>query len=569
MVRTGLFSLLLLLSVSWFLQPLPANPPEEESALQNTLFLQQAMEQAKAFMHQGDCRKAVEVLEAQLGRVNGHPAFLRHLREAYRAYIKDLWLANQAALARRYLERLCILEPQAANDPTLRPPEPSQQKLAPVAEAPKQGPAKLFPNFALNNLKKNLDGKSASPLAKPSTVRAKADDPANEDDPFSLANMRLPAAAAEKSKLAGQYLSRAEEEFARRRFTEARTLYEQAYHADKTSLEKSRERWAYCMLNHVVEQLNRPGLGGESLPTLQQQVQSAVTLAPSLGDTGKWLVREIDQRHKNQVASAIPESKAEPTVLVQHRGRNSQGWQVAETRHFLIFHSQTTELAEKVARIAERSRVEMYRKWFGHDGSEWNPKCELILYANGQDYSRQTGVSAASPGHSRIESDPGNQRIIGRRMDLRCDNPGMLEAVLPHETTHIVLAGQFGNFPVPRWADEGIAVLTEPSHKIEQHRRNLLKGNQERQLFGVKELMELQDYPEPRRIGAFYAQSVCLVEFMTELRGPQVFTSFVRDGLREGYDAALRKHYSMGMADLQQRWQERLQSPTGPITAGR
>ena len=67
--------------------------------------------------------------------------------------------------------------------------------------------------------------------------------------------------------------------------------------------------------------------------------------------------------------------------------------------------------------------------------------------------------------------------------------------------------------------------------------------------------MQLQDYPQPRRIGAFYAQSVCLVEFMTELRGPRVFTTFVRDGLRDGYEDALRKHYSMDMSELQQRWQ--------------
>src|SRR2546423_9176713 len=96
----------------------------------------------------------------------------------------------------------------------------------------------------------------------------------------------------------------------------------------------------------------------------------------------------------------------------------------------------------------------------------------------------------------------------------------MMEAVLPHETTHVVLAGMFGNHDVPRWADEGIAVLTEPSFKVELHRRNLEKNHQEGLLFGVLELMQLRDYPPARRIGAFYAQSVCLVEFMAVMSGP-------------------------------------------------
>ncbi len=194
---------------------------------------------------------------------------------------------------------------------------------------------------------------------------------------------------------------------------------------------------------------------------------------------------------------------------------------MAETGSFRIFHNQTRDQIEKIAAVAEKTRQDMYHKWFGNDGATWSPKCEIVLHNTASDYSRATGVASASPGHSRIERDPNGQRIISRRMELRCDNPGMLDAVLPHETTHVVLAGMFDQHHVPRWADEGIAVLTEPAHKVDQHRQNLERGQQEGMLFGVQELMQLQDYPQPRRISAFYAQSVCLVEFMTELRGPR------------------------------------------------
>ena len=71
--------------------------------------------------------------------------------------------------------------------------------------------------------------------------------------------------------------------------------------------------------------------------------------------------------------------------------------------------------------------------------------------------------------------------------------------------------------------------------------------------------MQLENYPEPRQIGTFYAQSVMLVEYLTRLKGPTVFTQFVRDALRDGYEAALRKHYGLqGFQELQDRWTERV-----------
>ena len=41
-------------------------------------------------------------------------------------------------------------------------------------------------------------------------------------------------------------------------------------------------------------------------------------------------------------------------------------------------------------------------------------------------------------------------------MDLHCDDANMLVGVLPHETTHVVLAGRFGRHLVPRGSDQGV-----------------------------------------------------------------------------------------------------------------
>ena len=73
------------------------------------------------FLNDKDAQKAVDVLEEQLPKVNGNTEYLVLLRDAYRVYIRDLHLAGKSDQARRYLDRLCILEPTAASDPALRP----------------------------------------------------------------------------------------------------------------------------------------------------------------------------------------------------------------------------------------------------------------------------------------------------------------------------------------------------------------------------------------------------------------------------------------------------------------
>jgi len=94
-----------------------AAPPDP---VKTTLALQQAMVMARAFLRVADAKKAVDVLEQNLARVNGNTAYLELLRDAYRAYVKELGLKSQSAIAKLYLQRLTILDPTAANDPTLQ-----------------------------------------------------------------------------------------------------------------------------------------------------------------------------------------------------------------------------------------------------------------------------------------------------------------------------------------------------------------------------------------------------------------------------------------------------------------
>ena len=484
---------------------LAANPGQDdkENAVAAALAVQTAMQQGRDLLLENKPRAAVEVLEKELARINGNQNYLVLLRDAYRSYIKQLRLDGKEPLAEVYLRRLYILDPRGS-----------------AARA----------------------GHAPAPVLPPTAVRAYRDE--EDDDPFRSGQ----AKQADSPRAA---LARAEEEFKNHRYHEAERLFQTAHRSDPASVERSRERWAYCKLHDVVDRMNQtpaPPYG-----ELEKEIRQALELAPRL-DYGKQLLAEVGRRRAGAGFSAAAPARDMPAPQVALRQLGSQGgWSVAETTNFRFYYRQEYQLTEQVARVAEESRARVQVRWFGTTGPTWEPKCEIYLHATRDAYSRETGVPGVSPGHStsRVEN-----RVISRRIDLHCDEPSMLEAVLPHETTHVVLAGNFGDRPVPRWADEGMAVLTEPREKVERHLRNLPKYQHDQQLFGLGELMQMNDYPDARYVGVFYAQSVSLVEFLANEKGPTVFTAFLIDGLQSGYLAALEKHYGMqNIAELESRWQ--------------
>jgi hypothetical protein len=273
-------------------------------------------------------------------------------------------------------------------------------------------------------------------------------------------------------------------------------------------------------------------------------------------DLGLGLCLGLALSFTPSVLAQPPAAKAvgsdSPPPVVRDRDGTTDGWRVAETCNFRILHNQPRERAERIARAAERARADVLGKWFGGGGADWEPRCDVYVYATGTEFSGATGVPAMVPGFSRSRCEAG--RIVSRRIDLHGDAPYCLEAVLPHEVAHVVLASEFGDRRPPPWANEGVAVLTEPRPRVDLHLRNLPRYGQADQLFRPADLLQLDDYPERRLLGPFYAQSVSLVEFLASAKGPQTFTRFVRDGMRDGYGTALRTHYGWGLEELDRRW---------------
>jgi tetratricopeptide (TPR) repeat protein len=502
MAREGLFAIGCAAVAAALITTARAADPPSAPDVSTTLRVQTAMERGRTLLEQGNAKAAIEALEPQLPFINGSQMYLALLRDAYKAHIRDLKLANQATAASIYQHRLSILEP-GARPSGLRSPAP----LSTLAQP------------------------------KPATVRANID---HKDDALHLTGR-------EAHQRGQELVAKAETEFEQKHYPEAGRLFQQAYQADPHAIESSRPRWGYCKLNHVVEELNDHSA---AYGALEAETKSALTLAPQL-EFGHHLLKEIAKRRKQ----ADLASNASASVSIRDLGTNADGWRVLETENFRIFHTQSAAFGEEAARIAEHTRATMLKRWFGTVGDPWNPKCDLFLHATAQDYHRNTHAPEASPGHSSFNFDRSTHRLAGRRMDLRCDNPTVLTAVLPHETTHVVLASSF-DAPVPRWADEGMAVLSEPSAQINRHLQQLPHLRQVHSLFSMAQLLQMNDYP-PNYVASFYAQGVSVVDYLAGLKGPRVFAQFLREGMSHGYEPALKRYYGIeSFTDLDHRWAE-------------
>jgi hypothetical protein len=502
---------------------LAAAPGEDrESILRTQLAVQNALQQGLDNLQRGNYQAAVFVLEAQVPYINGNRAYLNALRDAYRGYIQELRQANRTAEVPTYLRRLQILDPGSHLEYSAPGVRAREASAAPVVARPDPPAAR-------------------PPAAPPPSLPAPVARGQGPDDPFAWSN----------SQEARALIDRAEQEFKSNNFHAARRLYEQVRGLNPAALADCRDHWAYCRLFAVVERANALPPGEAAPPDLEEEVRQvlALSLPAGLDAYGRKLLRELRQR-----------PAAEERVEVRHTPAQAGGWPVAETANFCVIHRQSRAVAERVARIAEGTRTAMTRKWFGADPAPWNPRCNIYLYATAEEYHQATGAPAMHPGHSKMEFD--GDRIVTRKIYLHGDDPNAFESILPHETTHVVLAGRFGKdnkgnlHQIPRWADEGMAVLTEPQARIDLHLHNLPKHRRDRELFSLLQLMKMNDYPHPRYIGPFYAQSVSLVDFLSKQPGgPRVFTQFLRDGLNGGYEPALRRHYNIqGFDELERRW---------------
>jgi hypothetical protein len=208
------------------------------------------------------------------------------------------------------------------------------------------------------------------------------------------------------------------------------------------------------------------------------------------------------------------------------------------TTNFVV-DAPTEALARQFGEYAERYRKEKAIEWLGEEMPNWPQPCPLkvIISMNGP------------KGATTFDF---NRRPLYQFMEIEGPKERLLNSVLPHEVTHTVFA-HFFKQPVPRWADEGGAVLSEDDLERSRHDqmcRQLLNAGRAAHLW---HLFSLRDYPND--VMMLYAQGYSIARFLVDSSDRATFLNFVRHGMQHGWDGAAESFYHFRTVnELEQAW---------------
>lgn len=249
--------------------------------------------------------------------------------------------------------------------------------------------------------------------------------------------------------------------------------------------------------------------------------------------------------------SRKPPQSAKPALLIRHLEQKVNGLKVAETDHFRILHDQNEAVVVKVAKIAEDARIAQHKKWFGDISMELDGKCSIYLHGTLDEYSKKTGLKNTL-GHMRtIDLGVGMRRSI----HVPCKEPRLATEILPHEVCHSVMAVRFQN-QLPRWADEGMAMLAQSPDSIVECVGMLPAYRKQDNLFSMEVLMQTKEADHMNTM-EYYAQATSLVMYLCQLKGEKEFPKFLRTSLIKGYEPALKQHYGIGgFNELDRQWRD-------------
>ncbi len=513
------------------------------------------------------------------------------LRQSYEAAADQAEAAGRPLEGESYRENARILRrrtgttggpsalsPAPATAPGPRPiaPEPTAPAVVeaapPVVEGPADAPLAL-PDMTNQPTTTPVDppsgslGESARSTARPEPMGR----PSGLDQPSQVSQA--------PSEPTGPGLAEADAAFRAKKYAEAGRIYEALARENQLPVDR-REHWAYCRSSLVARRIAAKPKTEAEWVGIDAEIEQIRALAPNnwLGDylrnraSARPSAKKLAQGGATVVRAASPEeapplagraARSAPTPAPANNlaamanpparaGVPVGRWQIRESANFRVFHVDP-KIAEKAVQIAEATRRDQTKRWSGSlPPAPWQPKCEVYLYPTAAQYAQMTGQPDDSPGFSTMGMNQGE--IISRRVNVRTDHEGLLTAVLPHEVTHVILADFFREQQIPRWADEGMAVLTEPATEQKRRAIDLVEPLGKNLLFPIETLMKM-DYPDNRYWSLYYAQSVSLTRFLVEQGTPAQLVEFLQGSQANGFEAELRRVYKIdGFNDLQARW---------------
>ncbi len=233
-------------------------------------------------------------------------------------------------------------------------------------------------------------------------------------------------------------------------------------------------------------------------------------------------------------------------------------WKEAKGDHFIVFYvsegAQPKEAIRKAEfyynRIAEDLGYARYSNFW-----QWDKRVKIYIHPSKEAFQKATGQPDWSHGMASY---------LDKSIHTIQDNENFLDAILPHEITHLIFRDFVGlRARVPLWMDEGVAQWEEDAKRAEALKVMpdlAARGD----VFTLETLMmlDIRRETDTRRVALFYTQAISLVDFLITTYGPSSFTEFCR-GLRDGKSLvdAMRAAYPNSLSsidEMEDRWRKYL-----------
>ena len=317
--------------------------------------------------------------------------------------------------------------------------------------------------------------------------------------------------------------------------------------AVSSALAAGTARNAVCMVN---------GMKSLSLETiaLMEGVRSAmfwnkvkiivatVTLVTLTGFGAGRLAFRASAEQPASGQAAQPPAAAVHSEIEQRIPATELGVSSEDPRNFVVYGT-TTENGLRIVRAAEMHRRAIAKLWLGKELPNWTKQCPIRVTIGGEAASGATSFSFAA-----------GFNIQG--MQLSGSIQDVIENRLPHEVTHAVIADHFRK-PIPRWADEGIAILSERTDEQKRHDQVCKEMLKQGRAIRISSLFGMTEYSRDATVT--YAEGYSVVHFLMGLKGRAPLLEFVKTGMSDGWELAAKRWYDFeSVSALEHAWIESL-----------
>jgi hypothetical protein len=329
------------------------------------------------------------------------------------------------------------------------------------------------------------------------------------------------------------------------KFLNARDLFGLAFREKVKMSPEQTAAWAYCRIKVAADKLNK-STDASTAADVITEVEGALSTVPdrlNLHEAANPVLAAARKRVGNTKPVTRTPAAIQPT---------ESGWEAIETANFRVKYRTSKATADEAGRVAETARGDIFKKWSGPPGSNWSPKCEIVLHPTADAFAAATKLAAAATGRAEVQLSDGS--ATSRRIDLRADDETLIETALPRELTHIILADLYPSKPPPAWAALAMGVLSTNPDEVDRYLKTARRCARDGELLPVDKVLEAKEVPA-KSVTGFHVESVALVDYLVRWKGEKAFTAFVRDAMRYGTDTALKRQYGLaGARALEDGW---------------